>query len=263
MKWESNRLVINQRAGDRAEVLIYDAVGEDVFGGGLSAESFIADLRAIDSDVALDVRINSPGGSVFDGLAIYNLLSAHPADVTVWVDGVAASIASLIAMAGDSIRMPKNARLMIHRPMGPSAMAFGDAGTLREAATENERTAALLESVEDDLVGTYVDRTGQTEHQIREWMQAETWFNGPEAVAAGFADEVTNEAGRLAASFDLTMFQKTPKELTRDGVAIFREATAENVRQLEQLGAAARQRRARAKQRLTTARASKTLTGTT
>ena len=97
-----------------AEVLIYDEIGAY----GVSAKGFLAELGALPDDSAIDLRLNSPGGSVFDAVAIHNALSRHAGTVTVWIDGIAASAASYIAMAGDEIVMPENAFLMIHDPSG-------------------------------------------------------------------------------------------------------------------------------------------------
>ena len=120
------------------EVLIYDEIGAY----GVTAKGFLAELGALPDDAAIDLRLNSPGGSVFDAVAIYNALKRHAGDITVWIDGIAASAASYIAMAGDTIVMPENAFLMIHDPSG---LVMGTAGDMRS-------TAEALDKVKGSLI---------------------------------------------------------------------------------------------------------------
>jgi len=166
------------------EILLYDAIGAEPE----QAQEIVREIRAAESDI--DVRINSGGGSVFDGLAIYNQLAQAPGAVTIYVDGIAASIASIIAMAGDRIVMAENASLMIHDPMGPSAAAFGPAELLRQAADETNQMANLLDRIRGNLADIYAARSGQPVATINGWMSEETWFSAEEATAAGLADEV-------------------------------------------------------------------------
>lgn len=269
-------LVINKRE-DAAEVLIYDTIGQDLPVHGVSAAEFVDDLRRIDRHEPLDVRINSPGGSVFDGLTIYNLLCDHGGKVRVFVDGLAASIASVIAMSGDEITMAPSARMMIHDPMGPSALAFGTADDLRDAARETEKTARLLESLKSTLVEIYSSRTGNAGDTVAEWMQDETWLTADEAKTRGFADRVmestpstvesdTSErvssgslATQLAACFDLSMYRNLPAEWTVPRVQTDNSDYRKYVEKLsinrvdrERLAAAARLRLRRNKIQLTT-----------
>jgi hypothetical protein len=125
------------------------------------------------------VRINSPGGSVFEGIAIANALRAHPANVTVQVDSVAASIASVIAMAGDRIEMAPNSMMMIHDASG---LAMGNAADMEEMAE-------LLDLISDNIADAYAARAGGTREQWRERMRAETWYLPEDAVDNGLADE--------------------------------------------------------------------------
>ena len=166
------------------EILLYDAIGSEPE----QAQEIVREIRAAESGI--DIRINSGGGSVFDGLAIYNQLAQAPGNVTVYVDGIAASIASIIAMAGDRIVMAENASLMIHDPMGPSAAAFGPAELLRQAADETNQMANLLDRIRGNLADIYAARSGQPVATINGWMSEETWFSAEEATAAGLADEV-------------------------------------------------------------------------
>lgn len=192
-------------AGSRGEIWLYDQIGESFWGDGISAKTFQKELAALGRITTLNVRINSPGGDVFDGLAIYNQLKTHPARVVVDVDGLAASIASVIAMAGDEVRMAANSMMMIHNPHG---MAVGD-------ASEMQRVAALLQQVKGSLSDTYAARTGQQKDQLNAWMDDETWMSAETAVQYGFADAVTN-AQQVSASFNLLKnFRNVPDALRR------------------------------------------------
>lgn len=195
-------------AGTSAEISIYDEIG----GWGISAKEFADDLKALKGIKDITLRINSPGGSVFDGMAIFNLIKAHDAQITVMVDGLAASMASIIAMAGDLIVMPENSMMMIHNPW---TMAWGDAAELR-------KNAELLDKIKSAMISAYVNKTGLSEDEIATYMDEETWLTGKEAVELGFADEST-EPVEMAAKFDLSKFVNTPQ--------IFKvSATADNPR---------------------------------
>lgn len=184
-------------AGTSAEISIYDEIG----GWGISAKEFAQDLKSLKGIRDLTLRLNSPGGSVFDGMAIYNLLKAHDAQITVHVDGLAASMASVIAMAGDLIVMPENSMMMIHNPW---TMTAGDAEELR-------KNADLLDKIKKAMISAYTSKTGLSEEMISQYMDEETWFTGSEAAELGFADEV-EEPMQMAAMFDLSKFQNSPKE---------------------------------------------------
>ena len=190
--------------GARGEIWLYDAIGSSYFGESISAKMFQKELSALGKVDTINLRINSPGGDVFDGFAIYNQLKSHPAKVVVDVDGVAASIASIIAMAGESIRMAGNSMMMIHNPQG---MAIGD---------ENEmaRVQALLKTIKGNLADTYVARTGNKKGQIETWMQDETWLTAESAVQNGFADMVT-ESIQVSACFDFKAFKNMPPSLIK------------------------------------------------
>lgn len=191
--------------GSRGEIWLYEQVGESFWGEGISAKAFQKELTALGKVSTINLRINSPGGDVFDGFAIYNQLKQHPARVEVDVDGVAASIASIIAMAGDEIRMAANSLLMIHNPHG---MAIGD-------EDEMNRVAALLKTIKGNLVDTYVARTGIDKGKVADWMDDETWLTAQAAVENGFADRVTEEA-RVSACFDyFRNFRNVPAALKR------------------------------------------------
>lgn len=167
--------ITNAADSDEAEVMLYDEIG-GWFGN--TADDLIAELKQISSP-RMRVRINSPGGSVFEGIAIANALRAHPASVTVQVDAVAASIASVIAMAGDRIEMAPNSMLMIHDASG---MAWGNAADMEEMAE-------LLDLISDNIADAYAAKAGGTREQWRDRMRAETWYLPEDAVANGLADE--------------------------------------------------------------------------
>ena len=161
---------------------IYDVIGPS-WAGMIDSKSVASAINGMGDVSEIEVRINSPGGSAFEGLGIYNILKQHSATINVRIDGIAASAASLIAMAGDSIRMPKNAFQMIHEP---STIAFGTADDLLA-------TAERLEKLRQSCVSIYQDKTGATEDEISEWLKAETYFSGTEAKEHGFADVLTDE----------------------------------------------------------------------
>lgn len=188
------------KAPNRAEVVIYDEVGT----WGVSSKDFIDTLKSIGEPAVIDVRLNSGGGDVFDGLAIHNALRRHPARIDVWVDGLAASIASIIAMAGDTISIPENAYLMIH---DPSAFVIG-------GAEEMDKMADTLRSIKQSLVNIYARRTGIGPDEIAALMSEESWMDGKTAVARGFATTLI-DAEPIAAQLDLTKFSKVPADARR------------------------------------------------
>ncbi|BCM70866.1 hypothetical protein EASAB2608_06200 [Streptomyces sp. EAS-AB2608] len=162
-------------AADEAELFLYDEIG----GWGTLAEDFIAELEAITTP-KLRVRVSSPGGSVFEGVALANALRAHPAEVTVQVDGIAASIASVIAMAADRVVMQPQAMVMVHDASG---VCMGNAQDMTDMA-------ALLDKISDNIADAYGAKAGGTRDEWRQVMKAETWYTAEEAVEAGLADEV-------------------------------------------------------------------------
>lgn len=178
----------------RAELHIYDVIAWY----GVDAATLVKDLAAAGELDAIDVYINSPGGSAFDGMAIYNALRRNKATVTVTIDGLAASAASLIAMAGDTVTMMRGSELMIHDAWG---YAQGNAKTMVEAAE-------MLDKLSDSYADCYAARAGGDSAAWREVMRAETWFSASEAVEAGLADRTDDEkdATEAKAKFDLTVF---------------------------------------------------------
>ena len=193
---------IKAKANDTAEISIYDEIGF----WGVSAASFAQDLKDCGNNLKqINLHIHSPGGDVFDGIAIYNLLKNHPANVTVYIDGLAASMASVIAMAGNGIIMPENAMMMIHKPWG---IQGGDAEDMRKYAD-------LLDRVENTLIPAYASKTGKTPEELAEMLSAETWLNGKECVEQGFADKLAEPLVAMASikSRKLEDFEKMPNEI--------------------------------------------------
>ncbi|MFC6017791.1 head maturation protease, ClpP-related [Plantactinospora solaniradicis] len=177
-----------------AEVWIYDEIGA----WGTNARDFARDLRAVDADT-ITLHLNSPGGDAFDGIAIYNSLKDHPASVTVLVDGLAASAASVIAQAGDTVRMNRGAQMMIHDASG---LVIGN-------ASDMAGFAAVLEKTSDSIASAYASRAGGTVAEWREVMRAETWYTAAEAVEAGLADEAVDDEPAdppVKAAWDLAGF---------------------------------------------------------
>ena len=179
------------------EIFIYDEIG--YFGD--SAKDFAAKLGGVDAD-EIAIHLNSPGGDIFDGLAIYQALKDHSATVTVHIDGLAASIASVIAQAGDRIVMAPKASMMIHDGW---TMAVGNAGDLR-------KTADLLDKQSEIIASVYADRSGQPTAFWRDRMLDETWYNAEEALAAGLVDEIEGQEKRVDEAFDLSVFAHAGRE---------------------------------------------------
>jgi ATP-dependent Clp endopeptidase proteolytic subunit ClpP len=177
-------------SADTAEgdLYLYGEVG----GWGASASEFIAEL-ASRKDQHINLHIHSPGGSVFEGHAIFNALRNHPGGVTTMVDGIAASMASVIAMAGKPVKIASNGFLMIHNPWSQAA----------GGSEEMRKQADVLDKLKDSLVKIYADKSGMSEEDISAAMDAETWFSAQEAVDFGLADEVF-EGMKAAAKIDLS-----------------------------------------------------------
>jgi ATP-dependent Clp protease protease subunit len=182
------------------EILLYDEIGPGYY-GLLDGKWMVDQLREAGSEPVV-VRINSPGGSVFEGQAMFTALSRHTPGVIVQIDALAASAASFVAMAGSRIEIAKNAMVMVHNAWG---------GTLGNAS-DHEKAAAVLRKIDDQLVQQYVERTGQSAEKVRDMMAAETWLDATQAVELGFADTIGKATTAKAAIRD-GMFAKTPAEL--------------------------------------------------
>lgn len=174
---------VKMKGESAAEVYIYSDIGESWWGDGVTAKKIADELKALAAGVTdITVHINSYGGDVFDGLAIYRQLVDHKAKVTTHVDGIAASAASVIAMAGDEIHVANGGQIMIHDAW---TIGMGNAEELRATADRVDLTS-------QELAKLYAARTKQTETQVRDWMRAETWMTAQEAVDRGFANKVVD-----------------------------------------------------------------------
>jgi len=189
---------ITSKGAQEADIMIYEEIGF----WGISAKDFATDIKALGGVKLLNVFINSPGGSIIDGTAIYNTLKNHSARVVVHIDGVALSMGSLIAMAGDHIAMAENGLMMVHNPQGGAA---GEAKDLR-------KTAEIMDKMKANMANTYAGRTGIDVDTIVSLMDDETWMNAEEALDFGFIDEVSGEI-ELAANFDPTKFDNVPNHI--------------------------------------------------
>ncbi|WP_226648987.1 ClpP-like prohead protease/major capsid protein fusion protein [Microbulbifer variabilis] len=185
-----------------ADIYLYDTIGY----WGVTAKDFARDLKMLGNISKINLHINCPGGDVFDGTAIYNLLKDHKAEVETWIEGIAASMGSVIALAGDTVHIAENAYYMVHNP---SAGVRGDERAL-------EKTKNLLAKVKTTMIGLYASRTGMSDEEVSQVMDDETWYTGAEAVAAGFATDTT-AAIEMASSFNgdlFNQFKNTPQAIS-------------------------------------------------
>lgn len=189
------------RSKVEAEIYIYDEIGFQ----GVTAKQFISDLQALGEIKHITLHINSPGGSIFEGIAIYNALKYHPASITVHVDGVAASMASVIAMVGNPVIMPANSFMMVHKPW---AVAGGDADDMRDFAE-------LLDKTEAVLIPAYAAKTGLAHDVIAGMLKEETWMDGTQCVSLGFADQLIPAVEAMARidSKRIEEYEKMPENL--------------------------------------------------
>ena len=186
------------------QIDIYSDIGESFWGETISANDVKSMLDDMQGDVT--VRINSQGGSVFDGFAIYNLLDQHEGEIHVKVDALAASAASVIAMAGDTIEMADNALMMLHDPW---TIAIGDSKDLA-------KTADLLDKIRDSIVTTYKSKSNLDVHEIAQMMSDETWLNADEAIEHGFATAKTGESEHVMNCEVKPWMNKAPEMENKD-----------------------------------------------
>lgn len=194
-----NQYRIENAASAEPELYLYGPIGKDFFGEGISADQVVKDLNTLGKKKQITVRIDSPGGAVFEGTNIYNALVRNPAKIHIEIDALAASIASIIAMAGDRIRIADNAMMMIHEPAG---VVMGTAKDMRDLAN-------LLDKTRGNLIGIYAKRTGLDNEKVSSLMQAESWFNATEALQAGFVTDILPaKIANNSASFDKNLLAK-------------------------------------------------------
>lgn len=173
-----------------ADLYLYGEISSTSWWGDeITPKQFKADLDALGDIQTLNIYINSGGGDVFAGQAIHSMLKRHAAEKVVYVDGLAASIASVIAMAGDKIIMPSNAMMMIHNPW---TLAYGNAADFRKMADD-------LDQIAKSIIAVYREKSGMDDEKIMELMDAETWLTAEDAISYGLADQVDQEK-KLAAS---------------------------------------------------------------
>jgi ATP-dependent Clp endopeptidase proteolytic subunit ClpP len=200
---------IKNLSADTVDIAIYDEIGF----WGVTASDFVNELKSVDAK-NIQLSINSPGGDVFDGLAILNSLRQHPASVNVVIDGVAASAASFIAMAGDTVKMAPQSMMMIHDASG---LVVGNSQDMQEMA-------ALLDKTSDNIASVYAQRAGGTQEDWRAAMKAETWYTDQEAVDAGLADEILSDEAKPKAKAEPVINQAKEPLLGFDVLSAVKEA---------------------------------------
>lgn len=186
---------------NRPAILLYDVIDP---WWGASAESMKRTLMNIDAP-DIDLFINSPGGDVFEATAMHSALISHPANIHVHIEGYAASAATRVAMAGNSVEIAESGFYMIHYAW---TLALGN-------STEIRQVADMLDKVDATIVADYMNKTGKDEQQVRDWMAAETWFTAAEAVEHGFVDKViqpgtSNKITTNARNWNLGVYQNAP-----------------------------------------------------
>ena len=189
-------LKMKAKTQNDADIWVYGDIGES-WSECITAKEFAEELKKLGDVKNITLHINSAGGSVFDGLSIYNVLKKHPANIVTEIDGMALSIASIIALAGDTVKMAGNAMYMIHNPW---TYEMGDSRKMRE-------TADKLDKVRGSILGTYLSKIKDkaTSEEVSDFMDAETWFSAQEAKDYGFIDEITDPI-EIEAKCDLTKY---------------------------------------------------------
>ena len=189
---------INSKASKVIDVYIFDEIGM----GGVNAQGFIEEIKSF-KDSPMNLHINCVGGDVFDGMAIFNIIKKRTAKTTVYIEGIAASMGSVIALAADSVVMAENSLFMIHNAWG---------GAMGEAK-EMKKTAKLLDKISGEIADIYVKKTKLPYDKVKEMMDEETWLNAEEALELGFIDSIS-DAIKVAAKYDVSKFKNiTNKEI--------------------------------------------------
>lgn len=202
-------LTVKQEANSNSVDMFIDGeiVTDEWYDSDTSAAGFRDALNASGDVNVINLHINSPGGSVFEGIAIYNMLKQNSAKVNTYVDGLAASIASVIAMSGDTIFMPSNSMLMIHNPW---TMAIGNASELRKQADD-------LDQITKSSISTYLDKAGEKldDATLKQLMDDETWLTAQEAQEYGLADEIlsSNNAAASISNKFVERYHNVPKQI--------------------------------------------------
>jgi len=195
---------IQNKAGKPADVYIFDEIGTY----GITAQEFITDIKDL-KDTPINLRINSLGGDVFDGMAMYNVIKRREAKTTVYIEGIAASIATIISLGADEVVMAENSLFMIHNAWG---------GTMGEAK-DMRKTADTLEKITGELTDIYRKKTGLSYDALAEMMDEETWLNANEAFEMGFIDTISDSI-KVAAKYDVSKFKNITQEEIQNKLSI-------------------------------------------
>ena len=195
---------IQNKAGKPADVYIFDEIGTY----GITAQEFITDIKDL-KDTPINLRINSIGGDVFDGMAMYNVIKRREAKTTVYIEGIAASIATIIALGADEVIMAENSLFMIHNAWGGTS---GEAKDMR-------KTAETLDKITSELTEIYVKKTGLSVDALAEMMDEETWLNAQEAFDLGFVDTISDSI-KVAAKYDVSKFKNITQEEIKNKLSI-------------------------------------------
>ena len=195
---------IQNKAGETADIYIFDEIGTY----GVTAQDFISEIKGL-KDMPINIRINSLGGDVFDGMAMYNVIKRREAKTTVYIEGIAASIATIIALGADEVIMAENSLFMIHNAWGGTS---GEAKDMR-------KTAETLDKITSELTDIYVKKTGLSYDALAEMMDEETWLNAEEAFRLGFIDTISDSI-KVAAKYDVSKFKNITQEEIQNKLSI-------------------------------------------
>ena len=195
---------IKKKAGQTADIYIFDEIGTY----GVTAQDFISEIKGL-KNTPINLRINSLGGDVFDGMAMYNVIKRREAKTTVYIEGIAASIATIIALGADEVIMAENSLFMIHNAWGGTA---GEAKDMR-------KTAGTLDKITSELTSIYVKKTGLSYEAIADMMNEETWLNATEAFELGFIDTISDSI-KVAAKYDVSKFKNITQEEIKNKLSI-------------------------------------------
>ena len=195
---------IQNKAGETADIYIFDEIGTY----GVTAQDFISEIKGL-KDMPINLRINSLGGDVFDGMAMYNVIKRREAKTTVYIEGIAASIATIIALGADEVVMAENSLFMIHNAWGGTS---GEAKDMR-------KTAETLDKITSELTDIYVKKTGLSYEALAEMMDEESWLNAQEAFDLGFIDTISDSI-KVAAKYDVSKFKNITQEEIKNKLSI-------------------------------------------
>ena len=195
---------IQNKAGETADIYIFDEIGTY----GVTAQDFISEIKGL-KDMPINLRINSLGGDVFDGMAMYNVIKRREAKTTVYIEGIAASIATIIALGADEVIMAENSLFMIHNAWGGTS---GEAKDMR-------KTAETLDKITSELTDIYVKKTGLSYDTLAQMMDEESWLNAEEAFRLGFIDTISDSI-KVAAKYDVSKFKNITQEEIKNKLSI-------------------------------------------